>query len=104
LQEHGAEPAFVLADGRRVIRRHRLVARDLVRQVLTMELLYDVTYPDGGQERLVHHCSMRYLFRFEAEHLLARCGFAVTEMFADYNRSPFGTKDPGELLIVARKA
>jgi hypothetical protein len=47
---------------------------------------------------------MRYLLRFEAEHLLARCGFRVVEVFADYDRSPFGTKDPSELIIVARKA
>jgi SAM-dependent methyltransferase len=103
LREYGEEPAFVLADGRRVVRRHRHVSRDLFRQVLDMELLYYVTHPGGHQERLVHCCSMRYLFRFEAEHLLARCGFRVAEVFADYDKSPFGTKDPSELIIVARK-
>jgi SAM-dependent methyltransferase len=104
LGEYGEEPAFVLADGRRVIRRHRDVARDLSRQVNEVELLYDVTYPDGRQERLVHRFFMRYLFRFEAEHLLARCGFRLEAVYADYDRSPFGSQYPGELIMVARKA
>jgi hypothetical protein len=47
---------------------------------------------------------MRYLFRFEAEHLLARAGFKVEQLYADYDKSPFGSKYPGELIFVARKA
>lgn len=46
---------------------------------------------------------MRYLFRLEAEHLLARCGFEVDHVYADYDRSPYGSKYPGELIIVARR-
>jgi hypothetical protein len=46
---------------------------------------------------------MRYSFRFEVEHLLARCGFSVENVFADYDRSPFGSKYPGELIFVGRK-
>jgi hypothetical protein len=74
-----------------------------VQQVLTLELLYDVTHPDGRQEHLVQQCAMRYLFRGEAEHLLARCGFRVVEVFADYDRRAFGARDASELLLVARK-
>jgi hypothetical protein len=46
---------------------------------------------------------MRYLFRFEAEHLLVRSGFQVETVYADYDRRPFGSKYPGELIIVATK-
>jgi hypothetical protein len=46
---------------------------------------------------------MRYLFRFEAEHLLTRCGFAVKALYGDYDKSPYGSKYPGELLFVAAK-
>jgi hypothetical protein len=42
------------------------------------ELIYYVTHPDGRQERLVHSFPRCYLFRFEAEHLLARCGLGLT--------------------------
>jgi|SRR5437762_441978 len=38
---------------------------------------YYMTYPDGRQERLVHAFSLRYLFRFEVEHLLGAGGFSA---------------------------
>jgi SAM-dependent methyltransferase len=103
-EEMGEEPEFTMADGRRVVRRHRFVARDRFNQVNSVELIYYVTHADGRQERLVHGFDMRYLFRFEAEHLLARAGFVVEALYADYDRSPFGSKEPGELIFVAKKS
>jgi len=44
---------------------------------------------------------MRYVFRFEAEHLLVRAGFAVKQVYSDYDRSPYGSRYPGEILMVA---
>lgn len=104
LAESGEEPEFTMPDGRKVVRRHRTVSRDLFNQVIDSELIYYVTHPDGREERLVHRFQMRYLFRFEAEHLLARSGFQVENVYSDYDRSPYGAKYPGELIIVARKA
>jgi SAM-dependent methyltransferase len=104
LAEYGAEPSFTMPDGRTVIRRHRVVAYDLYQQVMDGEFLYDVTHPDGRQERLVHRIQLRYLFRFEAEHLLARTGFQVETVYADYDKSPYGSTYPGELIMVARPA
>jgi SAM-dependent methyltransferase len=103
LTEAVAEPAFAMPDGRKVVRRHRLASRDLFNQVIDAELIYDVTHPDGREERLVHRFLMRYLFRFEVEHLLARSGFALETVYADYDRSPYGTQYPGELICVARR-
>jgi len=102
-EEFGDEPEFTAPDGRRVVRRHKIVARDYFNQINQTELIYDVTHPDGREERLVHAFPMRYLYRFEAEHLLARCGFAVEAVYADYDKSPYGSKYPGELIFVARK-
>jgi hypothetical protein len=47
---------------------------------------------------------MRYLFRYEAEHLLRRAGFEVEQLYADYDKSLYGSKQPGELIFVASKA
>jgi SAM-dependent methyltransferase len=99
----GEEPEFTMPDGRLVHRHHRFVSRDLFNQVQQVELIYEVRRPDGELERLVHRFSMRYLFRFEAEHLLARSGFAVEDVYADYDRSPYGSKNPGELIFLARR-
>jgi len=97
------EPEFSMPDGRKIIRKHKIVSRDWVKQVQQIELIYYVTYPDGKQERLVHAFSMRYFFRYEMEHLLARAGFEVEELYSDYDRSSYGAKYPGELIFVARK-
>jgi hypothetical protein len=102
-QECDDGPEFSAADGRRVACRYRVVARDRHHQVNRIELIYDVAYPDGRTERLVHAFSMRYLFRFEVEHLLVRAGFEVADLYADYDRAPYGSKNPGELVFVARR-
>jgi SAM-dependent methyltransferase len=102
-EEGGEEPEFTTPDGRRVVRRHRAVAEDRFRQVNDFELIYYVSHPDGRQERLIQAFPMRYLFRFEAEHLLARAGFEVEHLYADFDRRPYGSAYPGELLFVARK-
>lgn len=102
-QEFGDEPEFTTPDGRRVIRRHKVVASDRFNQISSMELIYYVTHADGRTERLVHAFPMRYVFRFEAEHLLARCGFQVEQVYADYDKSLYGSQYPGELILVATK-
>ena len=103
LQEFGDEAEFTMPDGRKALRRARIAARDYFRQVQDAELIYYVTHPDGRQERLVHRFQMRYLFRYEAEHLLVRAGFEVENLYADYDKSPFGSKYPGELIFVAKR-
>jgi SAM-dependent methyltransferase len=103
-KEFGDEPEFTVPDGRRVVRRHKIVAHDRFAQVNQVELIYYVTHQDGRTERLVHSFPMRYLFRFEVEHLLACCGFEVEHLYAGYDKSVFGSTYPGELVFVARKS
>jgi SAM-dependent methyltransferase len=94
---------FLMPDGSRVRRSYCIRERDHFKQVSRSELIYDVTRTDGTTERFVHAFWMRHLYRFEAEHLLARCGFEVENIYADYDRSPYGSKYPGELILIARK-
>jgi hypothetical protein len=102
-RESAPEPAVTLPDSRRggFGRRHPTPAHDRVRQLLDVELAYDVTYPDGRVEQVSQRFQTRYLFRYEAEHLLARAGFRVKAAYADYDGSLFGTIDPGEIILVA---
>lgn len=102
-QEVGAEPEFITPDGIKVKRFNKTNHRDHFNQILDVELIYYLTHPDGSEERIVHAFQMRYLFRYEAEHLLARCGFEVLNLFADYNKNPYGSCHPGELIFIARK-
>ncbi len=104
LDEQGVEEPFTMPDGRRVTRRDRTASRDLSKQLQDFDMIYYVAHTDGREERLVRSVPFRYLFRFEAEHLLARSGFQVEDVFADYDKSPYGSEYPGELIFVARKA
>jgi ubiquinone/menaquinone biosynthesis C-methylase UbiE len=97
------EPEFTMPDGRKVVRRGRILTRDTVNQRQEVELAHCVTYPDGYEETLTQRFWMRYFFRFEVEHLLARAGFEVENIYSDYDKSSLGEKEPGELIFVARK-
>jgi hypothetical protein len=102
-EEVGMEPPFTTPEGVTVRRCNKTVSRDFHNQINQVELIYYLTHPDGRKERLVHAFPMRYLFRYEAEHLLARCGFEVIELYSDYQKSPFGSSYPGELVFLAKK-
>lgn len=101
LQTPLVEPEVVLPDGRRFVRSLRIVARDWSEQIQTMEVVHEVTWPDGRRERHAGVTRLRYLFRFEAEHLLEREGFAVEALYGGYDKTPYGTTYPGELVFVA---
>lgn len=103
-EEYAEEPEFSTPDGRRVVRRHKMTSCDRFNQIVDSELVHYVTYPDGREERVVQSIQTRYFFRFEVEHLLARTGFEVEQVYADYDKSEYGSKYPGELIFVARKA
>jgi SAM-dependent methyltransferase len=103
-QEQPAEPEFTTPDGRKVVRTAKNVRRDLANQINDVEMTYYVTHPDGRSEKIVQSFKMRYLFRYEAEHLLHRCGFRVIAVYSDYEKHSFGSTYPGELILVAAKA
>jgi SAM-dependent methyltransferase len=97
------EPEVELPDGRRVLRRHRYIRKDRFAQTIDFHAIYIVTHLDGRTERLIQRFSLRYLYRYEAEHLLHRCGFEVRNVWAGHDKSAFGARDPSDLIIEARK-
>ena len=60
-EEFREEPEFTMPDGRRVIRRHKMLAYDRATQISKVELIYYVTHPDGRQDRLVHAVPVQVL-------------------------------------------
>jgi SAM-dependent methyltransferase len=101
--EFWKEPEFTMPDGRRVVRRSRFLSRNLVTQVIDNEIIFDVVWPDAREEKFSYTFTFRYFWRSEAEDLLKRCGFVIEDVFADYDKSAYGSKYPGELIFVARK-
>ena len=67
-----------------------------------IELIYYVSNSDNTVERFVQTFPFRYFFRYELEHLLELCGFNVTDLFGDYDRSVYFNDSP-EMIFVAEK-
>jgi SAM-dependent methyltransferase len=97
------EPEVVMPNGGRFIRSHKIARRDYFGQINDVELVHDITWPDGTQTQEVFAFQMRYLFRFELEHLLVRCGFRIEELYGGFDKAAYGERYPGELIVVAGK-
>jgi SAM-dependent methyltransferase len=83
------------------VARHASVSRDPSAQILTVRFRYERSR--GGHVVGNEHASfrMRWFWRFELEHLLARAGFAEVEIFGDFARRPVGAETPA-FVVVAR--
>jgi hypothetical protein len=47
---------------------------------------------------------MRYFFRFELEHLLARSGFKVMALYGGFDGSAFADNSPETIFAAVRNA
>jgi hypothetical protein len=63
-------------------------------------MIFSVRHPGGKHERLVMAWTLRYFFRYEVEHLLARCGFQLEALYGNFDRSPLAHDSP-EMIFVA---
>ena len=90
---------YETADGRRVRISERVAAFHRAEQRNDVEMIFSIKHRDGRQERLVFAWPLRYFFRYEVEHLLARCGFKVAALYGDFDRSPIRDDSP-EMIFV----
>jgi ubiquinone/menaquinone biosynthesis C-methylase UbiE len=67
------------------------------------EMIFEVTHPNGSVERKVWSWPVRYFFRYEVEHLLARCGFRTSALYGDFDKSSLRDDSP-EMIFVAGAA
>jgi SAM-dependent methyltransferase len=99
-QKEGLVAEYSMPDGRRVRIMERVTAFHRAEQRNDVEMIFYVTDVQGKEERLVFAWTLRYFFRYEVEHLLARCGFNVSAVYGDFDRSPLGDASP-EMIFVA---
>jgi len=90
-------PEVRLPDGRTLRRAFRLTGKHRAEQVNDAELIY---YLDG--QRIVQVFPMRYFFRYEVEHLLARAGFEVAALHGNFDKSAFGDDSPEMIFTAVR--
>jgi ubiquinone/menaquinone biosynthesis C-methylase UbiE len=89
-------PAFV-HDGHKM-RRYESVSRDSSTQVMTVR--FRMT---GGPSELqgASEIKLRWYYRYELEHLLARCGFTQLEFLGSFQNRPW---EPGREIVVRARA
>jgi len=75
---------FTLPDGAQV---QKFVAQraDMARQLNHVTFIYDELGADGQVRRATHSFTLRWLYRYELEHLLARAGFTIEAIFGSYD-------------------
>ena len=62
-------------------------------------MTYEILAADGAVRRLTETITLRYVFRYELEHLLVRAGFRVAALYGDYDRSPFADGSPAMIAV-----
>ena len=68
-------------------------------QIYAFEVTYEVVGADGAVERLSETLQLRYVFRYELEHLLVRAGLRVVDIYGDYDCSPYGDESPAMIFV-----
>ncbi len=99
-QQESRLTEYDLPDGRHVVLSERVAAFHRALQRNDVEMIFHVTHADGKQQRLVMAWTLRYFFRYEVEHLLARCGFQLEAVYGDFDSSPLADNSP-EMIFVA---
>ncbi len=100
VEEPEAEDARFEEAGQEVV-RFTSVRRELDRQLIHVRMRYERRRDGHVVGEDVVEFDMRYFFRFELEHLLARAGFADVALYGDFEGTPFGP-DAREFVVVAR--
>jgi len=95
------DKAFVLDDGTQV-QKFVVQQADLAAQINHVTFLYDEIDAGGQVRRTTLPFTMRWLYRYELEHLLARAGFAQEALYGSYELDEYHAASE-LMLTVARK-
>ena len=77
-------------------------AVDSYNQVIAVRLsLEQLDFKGEVVRKSYHEYEMRYAYRYELDHLLARCGFEVVDLYGCFDSEEFGPESD-EMIWVAR--
>jgi SAM-dependent methyltransferase len=95
------DKTFSLADGTLV---QKFVAQhaNTAAQIIYIHFIYDELDAEGRIRRTVLPFTMRWLYRYEIEHLLARAGFVLEAVYGSYDLDEYRAESE-QMLVVAQK-
>lgn len=96
------DKTFTMPDSGHLVQKYVIREVDLAAQHQQVTFCYDELDDAGRVTRTVLPFGMRWIYRFEAEHLLARAGFAVESVYGSYELDDY-TSDAPRLIVVARR-
>jgi hypothetical protein len=88
--------------GGTVARTETVVNTDLAAQVRIIRSAYEIVGDNGSVTKRFVEWPFRYIFRFEAEHLLERAGLEIEEVYGGYRQEPFKSESPLMLFLARR--
>jgi len=100
----GGEATAVTVDwsgGRRIRWWVTVTGYERAQQWNECALTFEVIEPGGATQRFTETISLRYIFRYELEHLLVRAGFRVVALYGDYDRAAFADGSPAMIAVAA---
>lgn len=75
---------------------------DLAEQIMHVTFMYDQVADNGEMRRTLAMFDLRYLWRFEAELLLDKAGYAVEAVYGSWDLAPL-MSDSERLILIARR-
>ena len=74
---------------------------DLASQLSRVTYIYDETNQEGLLTRRTMQFNLRWLYRFELEHLLARAGFTLRNLYGSYDLDTYGSESPRMIAVAS---
>jgi SAM-dependent methyltransferase len=81
--------------------RYTTLSRDLATQLMHLRMRYERSRGGEVVENSLVEFDMRWFYRYELEHLLARAGFGDVTIYGGFDRRPVATGAPA-FAVVAR--
>jgi hypothetical protein len=100
IAEESEQPQPPFEHEGRMVSRYVAIRRDHTRQLTDVRFRY--VEVDSGRELGVEQVFMRWIYRYELEHLLVRAGFEPLSWSSGYDGGPYVAR--GEIVVVARRA
>lgn len=90
------------AEGDEEVRRFATISSDVAAQILRIRFRHERWRAGAKVSDEATEIQMRWFWRYEIEHLLARAGFTLQALYGGFDRRPYDGK--GEIIAVARAA
>ena len=86
--------------GNYVVKKHWGDKIDTKNQIIYPHFAFEVTYPDGKNERIVDDLKLKYYYPDQLRVAIDNAGMEVTEEYSWYDKSPSGGR---EIIFICRR-